>query len=291
MADPAHAPPRDPLARQDALDSAARHAARLTRAYGWLLVLAEPGREPRPAPPLLTDEQRHLAAVRSRAEATDRAGNLRSGLSAGAASPAPVRLDMLTARADAVRVIAELAARVTVAGAMPFGEPVAERNLVHAVDWLAGDSGPSCWAAPAAGPAYRRGVLVDVADMRVVDQVARGLRSTADRARTAAGIVEEAVAPYAVQPCPACGRRSLQIDATLPQERYWTVRCISAGCRCAGPGCSCLQRPAMEDRPHAWTYAELHLLELAQQRRRISHPVRSGAVGHGGWSSRRKDRP
>ncbi|MEV7268420.1 hypothetical protein AB0N38_33175 [Micromonospora aurantiaca] len=259
------------------------------RAYGWLLLLTEPGREPRPAPPLLTDEQRHVAAVRAEAEAADRAANLRAGLSAGPAGAVPVRLEMLTAQAAAVRAVAALAARVAVAApVMPFGVPVTAGTVVHAVDWLAGDGGPSCWAAPAASPPYRRGVLVDVADLRLVDQVARGLQAAADRARAAAGIVDEAIAPYPNQPCPACGRRSLQIDATLPQERYWTVRCLSAGCRCAGPGCPCLQRPALEGRPHAWTYAELPRLELAQHRRRISHPVRSGAVGHGRWASRRR---
>jgi hypothetical protein len=279
---------RPPIDRQDALDSAARHATRLVRAYGWLLVLTEPGREPRPAPPLLTDEQRHLADVRAAAESADRASNLRTGLSAGAASPAPVRLEMTTARQDTVATVADLAARVTVAGAIPFGEPVTARSVPHALDWLAGDGGPPCWAVPADGRAYRRGVLADVVDSRVVDQVATRLRRAADRARAVAGIVEEAIAPYPNQPCPACGRRSLEIDATLPSERYWTVRCISTSCVCTGPGCPCLQATRWEGRRHAWGYGDLSRLALAQRRRRLSHPVRAGAVGHGGWASKRK---
>lgn len=100
--------------------------------------------------------------------------------------------------------------------------------------------------------------------------------------------MEEAIAPYPNQPCPACRRRSLQIDATLPAERYWTVRCISAACRCTGPGCPCDQPVRIEGRGHVWAYADLPRLALAQQRIRLTHPVRSAATGHGGWPNRRR---
>lgn len=275
--------------RRDALDSAARHAHRLTRAYGWLHVLAAPGREPRPAPPLLTDEQRRVAAIRSAAESADRAANIRTGLSAAPAGAVPVRLEMLTARAAVVHAVAELSVRLVVDGHVgPFGEPIREHTLVHAVDWIAGDGGTPSWAVPSVGPAYRRGVLADVDDPRLVDRAAAVLRTAADRARAAAGIVDDAIAPYPTQPCPACRRRSLQIDATLPHERYWTVRCISTACRCTGPGCPCDQPVRLEGRGHAWTYADLPHLARAQQRHRLDHPVRSGATGHGGWPSRRR---
>lgn len=279
----------DRVARQDALDTAARHAHRLVRAYGWLHVLTTPGRDPRPAPPLLTDSQHRAAATRAAAEAVDRVATLRAGMSAAPAGAVPLRLGMVATRAATVRAVADLAARLVVAGVPPFGDPVTERNLPYVVDWIAGDGGPRSWAAPAAGPAYRRGVLADdVVNARLVDLVATALRGAAERARQAAGIVEDAIAPYPNQPCPACRRRSLQIDATLPAERYWTVRCISAACRCTGLGCPCDQPVRIEGRGHVWTYADLPRLALAQQRIRLAHPVRSAATGHGGWASRRR---
>ncbi|MFG3418731.1 hypothetical protein [Micromonospora sp. NPDC048063] len=275
--------------RQDALDSAARHAARLLHAFGWLRVLVEPGREPRPAPPLLTDTARHWLGIQSAAEAADRVANLRAGLSAAPTGQVPIRLEMLTAQHHALTVVDQLVDRVERAGARArLGVPATGRNIVRVLDWLAGDGGPPCWAVTTGGVAYRRGALADVADLRVLDHVAHRLQEVADRARMAIGMTEERTAPYPHQPCPACRRRSLEIDATLRNERYWTVGCTSAACRCTGPGCPCLQRHAIEGRGHVWTYAELPTLHVAQQRHRLSHPVRSAAVGHGGWSSRRR---
>lgn len=275
--------------RQEALNSAARHAARLAQAFGWLRVLVEPGREPRPAPPVLTDTARHWLGVHSASEAADRIANLRAGLAAAPAGQVPVRLEMLSAQRRALDVVDQLVAQVERAGARAgLGVPATGRNLVRVLTWLAGDGGPPGWAVTPGGVVFRRGALADVADLRVVDQVATRLQEAADRARAAAGITTERTAPYPNQPCPACRRRSLEIDATLRDERYWTVGCISERCLCTGPGCPCLQRYAIEGRRHVWTYAELPSLELAQQRRRLSHPVRSAAVGHGGWSSRRK---
>lgn len=280
--------PHDELDRAEALDSAARHAARLVWAFGWLRVLAEPGREPRPAPALLSDAQRERIAEESASEATDRQANIRAGLSAFPTGAVPVRLEMLNAQARALRAAGRIVRHVGRAYGTGYGDPVAADNLVDALDWLAGDGGPPCWAVDAAGVVRRRNVLGEVEDWRVVDRTATALRDAAEDARAMAGITTERVAPYPNQPCPACRRRSLEIDATLRDERYWTVVCLREACVCAGPGCPCYQHHPREGARHAWSFGELPRLAWAQDVHRRRHPVRAGAAGHGGWAERRQ---
>ena len=279
----------DPTAerrRAEAIDTAGRHADRMVTAYGWLLVLTEPGREPRAAPRLLSDTQRAESARQAAAEAADRRANLRAGLTAGPASGAPLQLGMVHARTRAVGAVAHLVGEVD--ARLPpqhrFG-PVTAATVPAALDWLAGP-GPARWATSTAGVTRRRGVLVDV-DVPLVVRAGDRLARAADEARAAAGIVTDRVAPYPVQPCPACRRRSLEIDATLRNERYWTVRCISASCVCLGSICGCRRRGTILGRQHAWSWGELPMLAWAQDQHRRSYPVRSATVGHGGWAERR----
>lgn len=278
--------------RLDALDSAARHAARLVRAYGWLRVLTEPGRESRPAPPLLTDDQLAWAREQSAIEAAERDSY------AFATGATPARLDVITAQTRAVRVVGRLVRTVGRATGHRFGVMVTLHQLPHALDYLAGDGldylvdepPPRQWAGTSGGELYPRGVL-GYAPTTTVDRIVEQLREAADAARTVAGITEDRVLPFSEGKCPACRRRSLQIDATLARPEHWTVTCISEACVCAGPGCGCRQQIRIEGRRHGWPYAELdgpwglrQAIRFAQEH----HPIRSGVAGHGGWAERRR---
>jgi hypothetical protein len=278
-----HQPPTPEL--QYAVFDAAGHAARLVRAVGWLTVLTVPGTEARPSARLLSDEQLARLQEQARAEQAERAA------SAMPASPAPARLDAIAAVVDAVRVVRRIVHNVAAAAPYRFGLGVQLDDLVHALDYVAGGGDPApSWAVDGAGAAYRRCSLIEVRDHDVVDQVVRQLGMAADTASEVAGIRTDRIMPFPGGSCPACHRRSLRIDATLADERYWTVTCISEACRCTGSGCGCRQGVRVEDRHHAWSYGELdgpnglHRAIAAALRR---NPVRSGVAGHGGWSDRR----
>lgn len=278
-----HQPPTPEL--QYAVFDAAGHAARLVRAVGWLTVLTVPGREPRPSARLLSDKQLAQLQEQARAEQVERAA------SAMPASPAPARLDAIAATVEAVRVVGRIVRTVAAAAPHRFGTRVRLSNLVHALDYVAGGGDPApSWAVDRTGAAYRRCSLVEVRDQDLVAKVVRQLAAAADTAASTAGIRTDRVLPYPGGSCPACRRRSLRIDATLANERYWTVTCISEACRCTGIGCECRQGVRVEGRHHAWSYGELdgpnglHRAIAAAHRR---DPVRSGVAGHGGWSDRR----
>jgi len=238
----------------------------------------------------MTDRQQRRAAEQSAAEAVDRQANMRAGLAAAPAGAVPVDLAAVMAQRHAVRAVGRIVRQVCRAGRHRYGSEVRGDDLVTALHWLAGDGEPMRWAVTAAGVVYRCGVLSDLDDVDAIDRVATALREAADAARAVAGITDERVAPYPVQPCPACRRRSLQVDATLRNPAYWTVSCIREACVCTGPGCGCYQRHRMEGRRHTWSSAELAMLDWAQARHRRAHPVRSGVTGHGGWAERRGGR-
>jgi hypothetical protein len=281
----------DDVELADARYSAARHAARIVRAFGWAAVLTEPGREPRPAAPLLTDAQRERIAEEAAAEAADRKENLRAGVTALGPSPSPLRPEMLIVRAQVLRTTARLVKRIERASGRTYAGPrLTDRDVVYALDFVAGDGGPPCWAGRPGGPPYRRGVLGEISALTTVEDVGEQLGELADEAGTAVGITTDRIAPYPRQPCPACGRRTLQTDATLANPKYWTVVCISEACRCTGTGCPCRRSVRWDGGRHAWSYGELtgpHGLDRAQAAQRAGHRVGSAAVGHGGWQERR----
>ncbi|HEX8345042.1 MAG TPA: hypothetical protein VF657_09895 [Actinoplanes sp.] len=270
-----------------AVADAARHAARLLRAVGWLAILTVPGTEPRPAPRLLSDEQLAQMQDLARAESAERAA------SAMPASSAPARLDAIAARDAAVRSTGRIVRTVARAAPHRFGTAVTLLNLRHALDYIAGGGDPAPgWAASATGETYRRCALAELPDTAVAEHVARRLGEAADAASAAAGIRTERVMPFPGGACPACRRRSLQVDATLADERYWTVTCISDACRCAGPGCGCGQGVRIEGRRHAWPHSEFDGPDGLRRAITLSrrHPIRSAAAGHGGWAERRRSK-
>jgi hypothetical protein len=269
----------------DALADAVEVVGRLQHAFGWCRVLLSPGREPRPAPPVLSDAARRRAADLARAEASDRRELLAAGLPAGAASPAPLDVRLLDVQQWTVDRVARLVSRVARAGHLRLRLRVADpAGVVAALDWLVGLS--PRWVVSPAGEVYRwAGVLGDVGKPGVVVEVVDELRELAEYVRQAVGILTDRMVPWPGGRCPACRLRTLQIDATLADPRHWTVRCISDDCRC-GPGCTCRQRVRYEGRPHGWSYAELDgpfglrpaIAAAASGGRRA---VRSGVEGYG----------
>jgi hypothetical protein len=265
---------------QDARDEAARQAARLRRALGWLAVLAEPGREAAPPPPLLTDEQRRLAAVQARQERADRVATLAAGGSALAPSPAPLRVAVLDAQITAGRVVARVTELAATTIPAPTVRPHVPADVVAGLDWLAGP-GPVGVAA-GAGVVVCRGVVWELEDQGLLVELGRRLAAGAARARAAAGIGADRVVPFPGGRCPVCRSRSLELDRTLPGERWWVVRCISASCRCQGPGCACGQRVRYAGRRHVWTFGEFAELEARIAAARGPR-VSSGRRGRGAW--------
>lgn len=284
-------PPDEALALADAVARAEYHAGQLLRAYAWLRVLATPGREPRPAPRLLSDRARDARAAQEAAEAKDRRRSPRVGVGALATTAAPASLVMLDAQAAVVRTVGRLTRKVgrhvPAQHRLPARRRARPSDVVDALYWLAG--GDPGWAVSPAGEVVRQGVLAEVRSERVVEQVVEDLRDAADAARSAAAITPDRVVPYPGGPCPACGRRSLQIDATLSNPRWWWVECISEACVCSGPGCPCGRLPFSTDRGrHSWRGAQLQRLDAAIAARRRRAPVRSTVRGHGGWPERRR---
>lgn len=281
--------PDDARALADAVARAEYHAAQLLRAYAWLLVLTTPGREPRPAPGLLSDRALESRAAEAAKEAAERRKSPRVGVGALATTAAPAAVVMLDAQAAVVRAVGRVTRRVgrhiPPTHRLPARRRARPSDVVDAIHWLAG--GDPAWAVSPAGEVLRQGVLSELQSLRVAERVVEDLRDAADAARSAAAITPDRVVPYPGGPCPACGRRSLQIDATLSNPRWWWVECISEACVCTGPGCPCGRLPFSTDRGrHSWRGAQLQRLDAAIAARRRRSPVRSTVRGHGGWPDR-----
>lgn len=272
------------------IDDTIRAAYRLTAAIGWLAVLTVPGREPRPSSRPWSEETAERATAqwyRERAEAW-RAG--RAGL-AGSEHPwsgpsaAPLRIQALAAieatRPRVARAVAVAAGHpVLVDGWVPWlrpGDPV--RAVVEAIDWLAGP-GPG-WVVDRAGVVRRR-CVVDELPADLVERVRADLDRAVGPAEDAAGITDRDLIPFpGGARCPACGRRSLEVDVTVPSERWWVVRCTARGCLCTGAGCGCRQRVRYAGRAHAWPASEFPDLAARLRAQPGAGRVRSGHAGRG----------
>lgn len=291
--------PPSEITLEDACADAAEVVERLRHGLGWARVLMVPGREPRPAPPVLPDHVRERLAAQSRVEWAEREDARRdpaAGLGVGttvpapgggAASAAPVAVALLDVQELVARVVRQLVLEVEAAGdgRVRFGSRIGTVvEVVDALDWLAGSPAP-VWAVTPAGVVRRWCVLGDVGKPRLAGDVAAALGRLAERVRAAVGILTDRVLPWPGGRCPACRLRTLEIDVTLRDPQWWTVRCISEACRCTGVGCPCRRRLRYEGRPHAWSGAELdgpyglrRAIEAAAASRR---PVRSGMEGRG----------
>jgi hypothetical protein len=293
----------------------------LRTAWGWLDELVEPGRDSAPMP-VLSDEQRVRLDEVAAAERVDRLAppvNLPPGArqfapTSAYASPstrAGARLGVIDARATVHGMVLETARLV--AGFLHASYVGGRAGAAAVLDALEFIDGPRpCWVATVAGVIWWRepaGAIVDVRDVDALAAVDVALQRALRVARRAARDVDgDPVAPVDHR-CPACGRRSLELDYGSQQElvdgavreqarRRWTVSCVSLACRCAGEGCGCRQRVRYEGRRHAWAYGELsgpyglwRAIAAADRRRRGPEArVGSETAGHGGWSERRVPR-
>ncbi|MEU0081381.1 hypothetical protein ABZY58_26065 [Micromonospora tulbaghiae] len=293
--------------------------ADLREAWCWLEDLVEPGRDSAPIP-VLTDLQRARQAEAIAVERAERdawaadvpVGQRQyaapSGRYALAGSRPGARLAVIDARAAVHGVVLDVARIVAAAeDARYVGNRAGLAGVRDALGWL--DGGPPCWVGTVDGVIWRTppgGVLDQLHDDGTAGQVlaalARANRIAREAARSPDG---EHLAPVDHR-CPACGRRSLQLDyrsedllrRARDDERYrrsWTVTCISEACVCVGEGCGCRQRVRYGGRRHAWAYGELSgpfglwaAVKAADARRRgPGTRVASEAFGHGGWSERR----
>lgn len=255
--------------------------AELRIVWGWLGDLVEPGRDT-VVVPVLTDDQRAAAAARARAEVAERAG------SAMPSTPAGARLQVVDAKVAVHGQILDAAGTAAAAvGAVYVGLRAGDAGVIDALGWLYGNVG-------------------NVGNAQALAGVDRLLQRAVRIGHTAARVVDGAHTAPVDHRCPACGRRSLQLDyvseqllaAALDRElsrRGWTVACISASCRCSGTGCGCRQQVRIEHRRHAWGYGELGgrhglwaAIRTADRRRRGPETrVRSESAGNGGWSEHR----
>jgi len=161
------------------------------------------------------------------------------------------------------------------------------------LDWITG-CGIGLGYTGRDGALVVAGAIATVRDPELA-AAAEQLLARADRtARAAAGAdddpAEQLVDDQTGRParCPACGRRSLQREATR------LIRCISASCRCTGDAepdvdeCGCRRSEKRPGLPHVWNRATEDELWAAidyqpqPARPRLGH----GGQGHGGWQSR-----
>ncbi|MCW6010330.1 hypothetical protein K1W54_38145 [Micromonospora sp. CPCC 205371] len=292
--------------------------AGLRTAWGWLGELVEPGRDSAPAA-VLSDAMRARLDELAAAERADRYAppvNLPPGARQFASSSAyalpatraGARIAVVDARArvhalvvDAARMVADQLGTVYV------GDRAGDAGVLDALDWL--DAPPDRWVATAGGVVWHRrhgGVLDQLRDADAAARVDTALQRALRLARAAARDVDgEHTAPVDGR-CPACGRRSLELDFVSVAQlragelderarRAWTVSCLSEACRCIGEGCRCRQKVRYAGRRHAWAYGELagpyglwRAMNAAGRRRRGPETrVGSEAAGHGGWAERR----
>lgn len=282
-------------------DNCHRLVARVQQAWAWLGLLVEPGRESR-SMPLLTDAQRTRIAEAVTAERADRTARARPGMpgwmrsrgssDALASTSAPARLGIVAARAAVHQLVID-AARAAAAAldSVYIGQRADDAAVDDALAWLAG--GQPVWVASEISILGRH-LPPEILDQLTTDalaEVARLLARADQTARAAAGVEDDTCMPFP-HPCPACGRRSLQLNVPGADRRTWTVQCVREACLCTGEGCRCRHAVRYPRRRHFWAYGELDgvwgLWNAIAAARTPPRPVRSATTGHGGWSERRR---
>ncbi|NMO52008.1 hypothetical protein HH310_12470 [Actinoplanes sp. TBRC 11911] len=272
-------------------------ADQIRTAWAWLELLVEPGHATTVARAVDDGQAERLEAL-GHADRAYRDWNLRHGMSALPPSPAAVRLGIVDAQvvvhqhvATAVRLLAG-----TGSNAKTWTRAdVALQSVPTALDWLVGsDIG---LGADGGGGVWRRQGAVDrIRDANLAAEVDKLLQRADRVAREATGDDGMQLRPLEHR-CPACGRRSLQLDHESAHRINWLVKCVSQRCVCTGDAtpdreaCGCGKRYRRPGRPHVWTYAELSdghhgLLDVVAAAARDRPGVGRGASGHGGWQTR-----
>jgi hypothetical protein len=298
----------------------------LRESWEWLLEHTAPGHASSASAPAQTDEQAERLEALGHSDRAYRDWNLRHGMSALPPSPAAVRIGAVDAQAavaaavmEAVHLVAEQLRACYIGGRGRQGDTVRA-----ALDWIAADSSYE-WASAepvgclisspeqlvdelAAGrDEVRRAALAAASGYALFVDPLDGLRDEAtaakvdkllqraDRAARAATRTldeepEPVIDPDTGRParCPACGRRSLQLQ-------NGEIRCVSSSCSCTGdavpdqPECGCRRPEKRAGRPHAWGRAEVDQLWAAISAavpQAVKRSLGHGAAGHGGWQSR-----
>lgn len=265
----------------------------LREAWSWLDALVEPGHTASGAATAIDDARADRLEAIGHSDRAYRMWNLRQGMSALPPSPAPARIGIIDAQVDvhfAVTTAVLLLAKTGNATTQLMAERAAA-TVPTALDWLAPewpglgrDGGDGVWC--------RTGAIDRIRDAQLAEDVHRHIRRANRVARAAAREDVDAsnILPLP-QRCPACGRRSLQVERPAVDRRTWVVRCVSAACRCAGEGeCGCGGGRDRAGRRHVWPYGELDghagLLQAVDRLASERPVIRSGAAGHGGWQSR-----
>jgi hypothetical protein len=272
-------------------------ADKLRTAWSWLQLLAEPGRATAPSGTAVDDQKAERLEAIGRSDRAYRDYNLRHGMSALPPSPAPIRIGIVDAQV-AVHGLITTAVRLlagTGGSAHTWARADAALGSVPAaLDWLVGYE-VGLGVSGRDGVWIRQGAVDRIRDAQLAADVDRILQRADRAARSAAGDNGSVVRPLEHR-CPACGRRSLQLEVTSADRRDWMARCVSERCRCTGPGepgvpaCGCLRRLSYDvGRRHVWTYGQLDgragLLAALEMYDRQQPGVGSGLTGRGGWQS------
>lgn len=270
---------------------------RIRAAWTWLCLLVEPGHATTPAGTAVGDAQAERLEALGHSDRAYRAYNLKHGMSALPPSPAPARVGIIDAQvavhtliADAVWLLASTGGRQAQRGA-----DAAALDVPAALDWFTGAPLAELGYSGADGVWWRAGALDRIRDSHLAADLDKLLQRAVRTAEAAAGIDVAMTRPLEHR-CPACGRRSLQLEHSSTTRTRWTVECVSERCVCSGPArpdqpaCGCGRQEHREGRRHVWPYAELdgpHGLLAAVTAATATRPgVGRGAAGHGGWQSR-----
>lgn len=271
----------------DLLDQAHTLVDALLLAWGWLWAQVDPGRAAPPPSRAQSDAQAAHLTARGLSDRAYRDWNLARGMSALPPSPAPVRLAVVDAMCAVHGQVIDTTLRL--AAAIRWTYPATRGHTGHqvvaALGWLAGTRRPARpWIVDTTGACWRDPTPIDMLrDHTTATRLVRDLDRAVRTTRQAAGVSGDQVVPVPRR-CPACGRRSLQLDAEPRDRRQWSVRCVSASCRCAGATCPCLARVRYTGRVHAWAYGELDQLTAAiDTHARQVERITSGQQGHGRW--------
>lgn len=272
----------------------------LRESWGWLCELVEPSRQPG-ATLAVDDRQAEVLEARGRSDRAYRDWNLRLGMSALPPTPAPASLEVVDAQVYVHRILLDLGRLAARAQRASFvgGRAGMLATVVSILDWLDGTGGRGRFVATVDGVVWRQGQL-EIMPIALVLAAGKDLARADRAARSAARVVGIAAKEVRFR-CPACRRRSLQLQHDGEDKTQWYVRCVSDACRCTGEGCGCLQRRRVVGRAHSWPYGELESAyglrnavavadALAEHRMRengVDREVRSESRGHGGWSNRR----
>lgn len=268
---------------------------RVREAWGWLRLVLAPGPETTAHRPY-SDAAAEARSAEAMEAATFRAIALQNKMSALAPAPAPLRIDVLDAQEAVRRIVLQVVADVADYHHEEPSGPGTRRvaTVDTALAYLDDARARAVLVVNGDGVCWRMDRISEITAAGVLARVGRDLAAAAELARRASRCTEGTVLQLEHR-CPACGRRSLQLECNGSDQNQWHVACVSASCQCIGTECGCRQPVREPFRPHVWSRAELGgsfglsaAIDAAAARRARRRPrLSSSAGGHGGWPERR----